>query len=177
MNKIFAVILFLIALPVAAYGYSVDWDKNLDYSIETGNTPHAGMWYNNKTGISATFNTTYQTFQFFDLTPSGHEHLVGFTYLGKGILRCDVPGEYHVLWEALGKGVQGHEYRGVIFINETMYNRTEWLAVGQASTIVSMHGVGFINIGKGSNVTLRIADTSGSATGTAYIGNVNLIRI
>ncbi len=146
----------------------------------TGSTlttvPYAEMWYHNDTGISMPLNTSYQTFTNFDSDTNG-KTVNGFTYVTGGKLNCTQAGLYQAQFSATGTGVNNHEYHLSVFVNETAQYNTNAHSKYTNSEIASMYGQGFIRLGAGDLVTIRIKDISGTGTGTIYTSSVNLVRI
>lgn len=139
----------------------------------TINNYYGGMFFSNDTGISISLNETFQSANIF--TQSTHDN--GFKLIDNEKLQLtDDGGIYQTIWGAEGDGTQNHIYIGYIYVNEERQNNTKGRAVGQASNNVDMTGLGFIRLNKNDNVTLRIADTSGTTAGTIYIANINLLR-
>lgn len=145
---------------------------------ENGNTSinnyYADMFFHEDDGISVTLNNTFQIFSLFN--ESSHNN--GFEYSRNSTLRLlDDGGVYQVHWILEGDGTQNHEYEGYVYVNEVPIHNTYSRAIGTAVSTVTMSGFGFIDINTGDNVTLRLSDRSGTTGGTAYFGNINLVRI
>ena len=139
----------------------------------TINNFYGGMWMHNDTGLSGTFNSTYQRLYF-----SNAEYLNGFTFHSNSALQLkDGAGLYQAIYKLEGEGANNHEYHSFVYINEVQQNNTIGHAIGQPSNSVQMHGLGMIRIAHNDNVTVRLADLTASGTGTQIDANINLVRI
>jgi len=138
------------------------------------------MHYHNYTGRTLTF-TTIKNYYYLYFTEI--PHLNGFTTNNIGFnlnssLTTLIPGRYQLIYFAVGSGQNNHEYHIVPFINNVEYDLCEIMKkMSAGGDITPMSGNCFIDLLKGDNVSLRIADYSGSGSGTYYGGNINLLRV
>jgi hypothetical protein len=140
----------------------------------TGNNYYAGMWFHNDAGISATLNSTPQIISMN--TNSTYRN--GFNWFNNSTLELmDDGGLYQIIWKAEGIGQNAHEYHGWAYINGVQQTSTIGHTIGDGNSQVKMLGFGFIELNKYDNVTIRLADMTGTATITAIDGNVNLVRV
>jgi hypothetical protein len=133
------------------------------------------MWMHNDTGLSGTFNSSYQKLRFFN---SNNDN--GFTFHSNTTLQltnANGAGLYQAIYKLEGEGTNNHEYHSYIFINEVQQNNTIGHAIGEASDSVKMSGLGMIRIAHNDNVTVRIADLTSSSTGKQIDANINLLRV
>jgi len=85
--------------------------------------------------------------------------------------------------DSLGEFKQGSEIRitqvcsTATYINITSIADPNSQVVGQASNYVQFNGMGFLRINKYDNITLKMQDVGATTSGTAYTGNVNLVRV
>jgi len=141
----------------------------------TINNFYGGMWMHNDTGLSGTFNSTYQKLAFFN---SNNDN--GFIFHSNNSLQLvnnDAVGLYQAIYKLEGEGTNNHEYHSYVYINEVQQNNTIGHAIGEASNSVKMNGLGMIRIAFNDNITVRVADLSGGSTGTQIDANINLVRI
>jgi len=141
----------------------------------SGSSFYTGMWFYNQTGIPFNLNTTYQI---ISNTNQGDSN--GFLFHSNTSLELIDSlgaGEYTISWRTFGLGSQNHIYEGFVFINGVQQNNTVGMGIGQASSAVRTEGNGHIKLNKYDNITIRLADTSGTSTVTAYLGNVLVERI
>jgi hypothetical protein len=143
----------------------------------TGNTHHAGMFASSEGGFSGMeWNNTYKIVNF---TTSTHSN--GFKFIENNKLsltNSNAKGEYQVIWHLEETGTNNHIYYGKVFVNNVEQNSTLDRAVGQASNSFRLTGFGFININNlNDNVTLRVRDVGSTSIPTAYIKNLNIVRV
>jgi hypothetical protein len=142
----------------------------------TGNSFYTEMWfYNRDSPYSINLNTTYQK-----INNSNQGDSNGFLFHSSNSLELMNSlgiGEYSITWRAFGLGSQNHVYEGFVYVNEIQKNDTVGIGIGQASNAVRLEGTGYIRLNKYDNITIRLADTSGTSTVTAYNGNVRIERI
>jgi hypothetical protein len=143
-----------------------------DTGNSTINTYYGGMWMHNDSGLTGTFNSTYQKL-YFDTAGE----LNGFTFANSQLTLIDGSGLYQAIYHAEGDGVNNHKYHSYVYVNEVQKNNTIGHTIGEASDSVKIHGLGFIRINKYDNVSVRLADLTASATGKQIDANVNLVRI
>jgi len=141
----------------------------------TINNFYGGMWMHIDSGLSGTFNSTYQKLAFFN---SNNDN--GFTFHSNTSLQltnANGAGLYQAIYKLEGEGTNNHEYHSYVFINEVQQNNTIGHAIGEASDSVKMNGLGMIRINHNDNITVRLADLTASGTGTQIDANINLVRI
>lgn len=158
-----------------AYGNSsFRGDINQTFGNSTINTYYGGMHFHNDGGVSISLNTTLQKVNLF----TDGEYINGFRKVGNDTLQLQVDGGvYEAKYTLQTKGTQSHEYESYLYANEFQENNTYGRTVGQASSETDLQSFGFIRINAGDNVTLRVRDITGTTSGTAYFGNVNLYRV
>ena len=105
------------------------------------------------------------------------DFLNGFSFSDSTLTLEDDGGVYQAIWNAVGVGVNNHEYHGYVFVNEQPYNSTLGHGLGTGNNEISLIGLGFVRINKNDNVTVRIADLTAEAEGTQIDANLNLVRV
>ena len=96
---------------------------------------------------------------------------------GSGILTAEYAGVYNVTYTAVGKGKNDHIYHAMIFVNDTNTENTISHIEAASGDTVSVNGIGHIRVEIGDEITLRIADISGTSVGTVYNWNFMINRI
>jgi len=156
-------------------GIDVNGNINQTSGNSSINNFYAGMWFFNQSGTPLTLDGTYRK---INNTYSNSNN--GFIFHSNNTLELINPqgaGLYRIEWKSEGTGVQNHVYLGYSYINEVQQNNTVGHAIGQASSAIKFNGFGYIRLNQYDNVTIRLADTSGTSSGTAIDGNVLLERV
>ena len=140
---------------------------------------YGGMYYHNHTDTSLSFEMA-DTYYTLWMTNSTHNN--GFTFTGgwglESSLTALYDGVYNINYFAVGNGVNNHEMRLAIFINELIKINcgTHWKLPATGDDI-TMSGNCLLNIEAGENVSLRIADYTNTGE-TIYLGsNLILTRV
>ena len=87
-------------------------------------------------------------------------------------------GVYQINFNSVGSGQNNHEYVLTVAVDgvcQQSMSVKHKLAAGGDHTI--MAGSGICYIAGGSNVTLKVKDTSGNGAGVYYHSNLNMHRI
>ncbi len=163
-----------------SFSKSIHIDQNLNVTGNiTGNDFYGSVWYYNfSTGLTIPINESYQTMTFSN--SSNGTQLHGFDFHSNTSLQLigDGSGEYMVTYTMSGIGTQNHDYVGAIFIDGIEQQGTQTWTRGTSQNVVNMHSIpSYINLDKGSNVTLRLKDLDGSGTGTYHEGRITLLRV
>ena len=162
------------------FNLNVTQDLNVEGNF-TGNQIYGGMNYHNYSGVVLPFDTaSYYYSLFFTHT----ESLNGFSgnNIALGLnssLTAQVSGMYQLIYFAVGSGQNNHEYHLVPFINDTYeLEICEGMKKMSAGGDVNpMNGNCFVRLQAGNNVSLKIADYTGTGDGVYYGGNLNLVRV
>ena len=140
---------------------------------------YGGMWYHNHTDTSLVFSAA-DTYYNLWMTNSTHNN--GFTFTGGWGLESNLTavydGVYNINYFAVGNGVNNHEMRLAVFINELIKINcgTHWKLPANGDDI-TMSGNCLLNISAGENVSLRIADYTNTGE-SIYLGaNLILTRV
>jgi hypothetical protein len=161
---------------------SLDIVGNLNQSSgnATINNIYGGMNYHHYTGTTLPFSASST---YYHLYFTGAENMNGFTSNNIGLnlnssLTAQVSGMYHLTYFSVGSGINNHEYHLVPFVNTTEIENCETMnKMSATGDVVPMSGNCFVRLNAGSNVTLRIADYTGTGNGIYYGSNLNLVRI
>lgn len=154
---------------------TINGNINQTTGNSTINNYYGGMYTTSEIGVTGMLlNSTLQKVNF-----TTSDSLNGFIFIdnNRALELIDGAGMYRVEWRTEKVGTNNHEYHGYIYINEVQQNKTFDRSIAQVSNSLRMLGFGFIRLNKYDNVTLRLADISGTSTPTVYIKNVNLMRV
>lgn len=145
----------------------------------TGNQIYGEMFYHNLTATSINFATQYQ---YYPLWFTNSTNLNGFSYVGgmmaSSNLTAQVAGLYHLNYRLASSGQNNHLYISTVIINNgEQVNCHDHKQMSAGGDIVPMGSSCFVDLAVGDDVSISVADFSGTGTGNYYFGELNLMRI
>lgn len=168
--------------------YDINWSQLINFPSGCGanqavnsdgnifvNRIYGGIYFHSEAGGTIEF-AVQDTYYDFNYGTCGA--LNGFVCDGNaGTLTATYGGEYTVNYLASGTGSNNHVYHTMVFVNDANNINTIAHATVASGTVTDMAGLGHIRVNAGQVVKLKIADSSGTSTGTVYNWNMILDRV